>query len=79
MSGPTHFLDQIDADIQAHRWLNERAVALGADHIDWFNHEDACGRTGIAWKKRQMVAVAVVARDRLNHSVLSCHEVPQGP
>lgn len=72
------FLDQIDADREAHRWVNERALALGANRIEWFNHEDGCGRTGAAWKGNGLVALAVVVRDALNHSVLTCHEIQPG-
>ncbi|HIH2750800.1 TPA: hypothetical protein ACYLN4_006621 [Burkholderia lata] len=71
------FLDQIDADTEAIRWLEEQAVALNADRIEWHNHEYP-GRTGSAWQGNTLLAVTVVLRDELNRSVLTCHEVTAG-
>lgn len=68
------FIDQIDADREAILWLKERAIALGAERIEWHNHEYP-GRTGSAWKGNTLLAITVVLRDELNWSVLSCHEV----
>ncbi len=71
------FIDQIDADREAIRWLEERALSRGANHIEWHNHEGD-GRTGSAWKDGVLVAATVVLRDWLNYSVLICHEVEEG-
>lgn len=70
------FIDQIDADREAIKWLEDRAVALGADRIEWHNHEYP-GRTGSAWKDNTLLAVTVVLRDMLNWSVLVCTEMHQ--
>lgn len=71
------FVDQIDADKEAIQWLEERAVALNADRIEWHNHEHP-GRTGSAWQGNTLLAITVVLRDELNRSVLTCHEVATG-
>jgi hypothetical protein len=68
------YIDQIDADRDAIRWLEERALALGADRIEWHNHEYP-GRSGSAWRGNTLLAITVVLRDVLNWSVLVCHEV----
>lgn len=67
-------IDQIDADLEAIRWIEERAVALGADRIEWHNHEYP-GRTGSVWRGNTLLAVTVVLRDLLNWSVLVRHDL----
>ncbi len=68
------FIDQIDADREATRWLEAKAKALGADRIESQCHEYS-GRTSSAWKGNDLLAVTVVLRDAINWSVLTCHEV----
>ena len=72
------YIDQIDADREAVRWLEARAKTLGADRIESHCHERS-GRTSSAWRGNTLLAVTVVLRDELNWSVLTCHEVVRGP
>lgn len=70
------FIDQIDAETAATKWLNSRP---GVKRVERHNHETP-GRTCSAWAGNVLLATTVVVRDELNWSVLVCHDlVAAGP
>jgi hypothetical protein len=64
------FLDQIDADFAAIKWLNSRP---GVNRVERHNHSS--GRTCSAWAGTTLLATTVVVRDELNRSILVCHDL----
>lgn len=68
------FIDQIVADREAIKFLEERGKALGAERIEWETHEKS-GRTGSCWRGNTLLAVTVVLRDQLNWSIFTGKEI----
>lgn len=76
------YLDQADADKHAIGFIEEAAkeflktAPTGYQiKIEWRNHENSDGRTGLLWVGEELAAVTVVARDGYNRSDLVTHSV----
>ena len=68
---PNRFVDQLDADQLAIRFLESRPTVT---NIEYHNHETS-GRTGLAFCDYHLIATTVVIRDDMNYSVVVCHDL----
>jgi hypothetical protein len=75
------YLDQIDADIEAIKFIETVSAKHAGPHreIQHTNLERSDGRVTSLWAKGFLVALAVVLRDDLNKSVLFCAETSSAP